>query len=701
MLLALALIGCTKDNEDSGDSGVDCEAVIGFADSDGDGFGDVNDSVEECELPAGYVENSDDCDDADAAVNPDGTEVCNGVDDDCDGGVDLDAGDAATWYADADADGFGDSAVTEVGCEASSGFVEDDTDCDDTDGDTFPGADEYCDGHDDDCDGEVDEDDAVDATTWYADADTDGYGDTAVSVVQCDEPSGHVVDDTDCDDTDADVNPAAVEICNGVDDDCDAGTAEDGMVTWIDGDGLSSDVTSDATGTYTLSSEGDLVFCDGDYTVNLVLEADIDVYSLAGDATSVVLDGDANGSVIAMGDGLSVSVSDLTVTNGSGTYDAEITVSYTGGGIDCLSTSTPTELALSNVVVEGNEAEFGGGLSSQGCWVTLTDGQFADNTANAGGGAWLLDGEHVLSDTTFDGDAANVYGGGFFAYGYSDYAYVELDEVLVDGTSAGSNGGGVHTYFADLVWTGTESTSSGITNAVGGGTSSTGLDEDGALVLVESTFTGTSVDFGTDAGGDDNGPIDVWVNDIAFEYWAGDDATFDCDTSGCGDVDAASMGGSTLSNTLGSRFFFAVIAPTSDATLVSFTPSAVSDGTCTDSQFIVAQAASTTDTDYEVVWVEDVTLSTTGNTTSSDIGIALDTDHAWAVGYTLFCDAGEITFSYDTSTGSSDAGFGTSTELFWSSTDPGEVAVGDTLSGYLDTSFGSSGVEYAIEYTEL
>ena len=58
-----------------------------YADADGDGFGDPDASSEECEVPEGYVVNGEDCDDGDAAVNPDATEILlDGIDQDCDGG---------------------------------------------------------------------------------------------------------------------------------------------------------------------------------------------------------------------------------------------------------------------------------------------------------------------------------------------------------------------------------------------------------------------------------------------------------------------------------------------------------------------------------------------------------------------------------------------------------------------------------------
>ncbi|MFH1464793.1 MAG: MopE-related protein [Pseudomonadota bacterium] len=88
------------------------------------------------------------------------------------------------------------------------GFAEDD--CDDDDPAIHPGADERCNGVDDDCD-EVVDDDAVDAPTWYADVDEDGYGDPALALAACEAPSGYVADATDCDDARDDVHPGAPE----------------------------------------------------------------------------------------------------------------------------------------------------------------------------------------------------------------------------------------------------------------------------------------------------------------------------------------------------------------------------------------------------------------------------------------------------------------------------------------------------------
>ncbi len=99
-----------------------------------------------------------------------------------------------------------------------------DVDCDDNDPTVNPGATEICDGIDNNCDGNIDE--GV-LNTYYQDADSDGYGNPAVSTQACTQPSGYVTDNIDCDDANSAVNPGAVEISfNGIDDDCNPSTSD-------------------------------------------------------------------------------------------------------------------------------------------------------------------------------------------------------------------------------------------------------------------------------------------------------------------------------------------------------------------------------------------------------------------------------------------------------------------------------------------
>ncbi len=231
------------DDDDTGTTGTS----TWYVDADADGYGDADSTTEACEQPSGYIADATDCNDSDAVINAAATEDCDDIDNDCDGLVDDDDPDVTgttTWYLDADGDGYGGTIATTDACEQPSGWVATATDCDDLDASAHPGGTELCDGADNDCDGTTDEADATDASTWYADSDGDGYGNAASSTAACTAPSGHVDDDTDCNDRQGAINPGTSEICNAVDDDCD---------------GLTDDNDSDVTGTTTwyLDADGD------------------------------------------------------------------------------------------------------------------------------------------------------------------------------------------------------------------------------------------------------------------------------------------------------------------------------------------------------------------------------------------------------------------------------------------------------------
>ena len=220
---------CDGDIDDA-DSSVDLTTGgEWYGDLDGDTYGNAADTITACDAPTGYVGDDTDCDDGSSAVNPGATEVCNSIDDDCDGDIDdadssLDSSTGSDWYADSDRDGYGDATTGVETCLPPSGYVSDDTDCDDGVAAVNPGATEVCNSIDDDCDGDIDDaDSSLDsstATTWYTDGDRDGYGGTA-STLSCVQPGGTTTTSTDCDDGSAAVNPGATEVCNSIDDDCD------------------------------------------------------------------------------------------------------------------------------------------------------------------------------------------------------------------------------------------------------------------------------------------------------------------------------------------------------------------------------------------------------------------------------------------------------------------------------------------------
>ncbi|MFN7145933.1 MAG: FG-GAP-like repeat-containing protein, partial [Myxococcota bacterium] len=151
-------------------------------------------------------------------------------------GASAGAGRAALHFGGADADNDGYVAN-------GSGWLED---CNDTSAAVNPGAVEACDAADvdEDCDGAADEAGATGESTWYADADGDGFGADAVTTAACDAPEGYVAVGGDCNDADDTVHPEATEACDAadVDEDCD---------------GAADDADTDAAGRSTFHADAD------------------------------------------------------------------------------------------------------------------------------------------------------------------------------------------------------------------------------------------------------------------------------------------------------------------------------------------------------------------------------------------------------------------------------------------------------------
>ncbi len=217
----------------------------------------------------------DDCDDNDADINPNAAEACDGIDNNCNGGIDEGLT-VTIYFLDNDGDGYGDPDQERSDCQQPNGFVlnaddcddsnpninpeamedayngvdddcnpltrDDDLDedgfnlvddCDDNDADINPDEVETCDGIDNNCNGDIDE--GLTFVSYYADRDNDGYGNPDAQRSDCQHPNGFVLNADDCDDDNANINPDAIEEAyNGIDDDCNPATLDDDL----DGDGF-------------------------------------------------------------------------------------------------------------------------------------------------------------------------------------------------------------------------------------------------------------------------------------------------------------------------------------------------------------------------------------------------------------------------------------------------------------------------------
>lgn len=221
------------DGRDSDCDGAIDEGVVPrwWPDADGDGFGTDDPAatpMTACIRPSGYAETNDDCDDGVGSVHPSAFDACDTaeVDEDCNGTAnDPPSGCACT---DGETRSCGLAGVCEAGimtcvrgrytaCSIAAAPVE-----------------SACDGRDEDCDGVVDDGTSI---RCFRDRDDDTYPDAPpVAVDVCANPGRVIVGgcptgytnrmpgpaNDDCDDLEMNVYPRAIEICDGLDGDCDA-----------------------------------------------------------------------------------------------------------------------------------------------------------------------------------------------------------------------------------------------------------------------------------------------------------------------------------------------------------------------------------------------------------------------------------------------------------------------------------------------
>ena len=329
----------------------------------------------------GWTPCEGDCEDSDDQINPSIADVCDGIDNDCDGTID-------TGSTDADGDGFADCV-----------------DCDDTNDAVFPGAEEVCNGLDDDCNG------------------LDDFGNPGVDDLETDDDGDGVTEcEGDCDDDDLAVLPSAAEVCGDLVDNNCSGLADEAVIVLVgSGGGTPLPNGSEATVEVGAVSTFSPPVFDVDVTIDIthVWDGDLDILLQSPAGTAVELTSDNGGSN-----------DDFTDT----TFDDEAAVSIISGSAPYTGSFQP-EGSLADFDLEAGDGTWllvvtddfpsadDGVLNSWSVALTFEGADDSDND-----GSTVCDGDcDDDDDTVFPGNPESCDGADNDCDGVVDNGFVDGD----------------------------------------------------------------------------------------------------------------------------------------------------------------------------------------------------------------------------------------------------------------------------------
>lgn len=448
-----------------------------YRDADNDGFGNPNNTINAETVPDGYVSNKLDCNDNDDSIHPDAIEICSdNTDNNCNQKTDEQGCKSCSDY---DGDGF----FAESGCDTT-------IDCDDTDPLIHPGSTEIRgDGIDQDCDGK----DLPSLSTYYFDADGDGYGDPDNSIETTTHIAGYVSDNTDCNDFDTSINPGALEIKDdGIDQDCD-GKDEVSSGNMFE---TQPQLAAGEEFTLALNKDGTVLSVGNNHSSEINVSSWSDIVYI--DAGSTALGLRNNGTVVAVGSGFH---NQLDVSSWRNIQQVAASVYYSIGlkTDGTLVATRPTDYgfpnadaALSWTSIQQIDAGYSHavGLKTDGTVLATTQGNGHDglsswhNIQQIAAGGWHTAG--LQSNGTVSAIGLNVDGqcntGSWtnikeVAAGYSHTVGLKEDGTVV---ATGSNKDEMNNYVGQCE----VSTWRNIVHIAAGAWHTLGLKQDGSVVAV-------------------------------------------------------------------------------------------------------------------------------------------------------------------------------------------------------------------------
>ena len=371
-----------------------------------------------------------DCNDKSSVTYPGAAEICDGIDNDCDGEIDEFVGIA--YFYDEDQDGFGDPESPQYSCDGiPEGYVEASGDCDDSNPSIHPQAEEICDGHDSDCDPDT----VVDVGVYFFD------GNENIEYTQ-DFAWG-----TRENPVEFNVNlPGELRFCGG---------------EWYTNLNVSSDVTLIGEGGF----ENNVLNGGEQHSVVFVNEGQVEIQGLSLVNGSGMEDSTGKtygGGVCCYNSKISMKESRIGFNSaylGGGMYveGCEVQVRDSiveynqsrkeGGGIYFLSGALDAE----QLHLKNNSSPIGGGwaCTTNSCSLSIRDSEIKDNFATQGGGAaFLALGELQIRDTEIRNNRSSGQGGAFYVLPFLDDIQISMSDVVLEDNDA-PFGGGVAIFLSE------------------------------------------------------------------------------------------------------------------------------------------------------------------------------------------------------------------------------------------------------------